>query len=209
MFTLSATGPVPVPTPAPLVITSPGTYSVAADGYDGNATPIEIRSSNVVLDGGNHTVDGSGRPGSCGIRIAGAGTLSNVVVRNIRLTNWETGIRAENRHRLRDRGVDGLPQPAGASSWTARAGRPGPEQHGSPPTTITGIVVQDSANTTVHANDVRRTGDGFEHPPLYDRWTSPPSPSWSPARPAPTISGNDLGGEYGSLDLAGVDVRPA
>jgi hypothetical protein len=36
----------------PLVITSPGTYSVTADGYDGNVTPIEIRSSNVVLDGG-------------------------------------------------------------------------------------------------------------------------------------------------------------
>ena len=109
MFTLSSTGPVPVPTPVPLVITSPGTYSVVADGYDGNATPIEIRSSNVVLDGGGHVVDGSGRAGSFGIRIGGAGTLSNVVVRNVRLTNWEAGIRADNLAGVRDRGVGDLP----------------------------------------------------------------------------------------------------
>ncbi len=198
MFTLSATGPMPVPTPAPLVITSPGTYSVVADGHDGNATPIEIRSSNVVLDGGNHTIDGSGRAGSCGILVGGAGTLSNVVVKNVRLTNWETGIRAD--------GITGSVIEASTISHNQEGivldGTRDVQVWNSTVTAndVTGIVVRDSRNTTVRGNDVRRTGDGIEiHlQTLMDLSTFAIQITRSTGT---VVSGNDLGGAYGSLDL--------
>ncbi|MEN6342135.1 MAG: carbohydrate-binding protein [Methanospirillum sp.] len=198
MFTVSSTAPVPVPTPAPLVITAPGTYSIAADGYDGNATPIEIRSSDVVLDGGGHIVDGTDRPGSCGIRIVGP--VSNVAVRNVRLTNWETGIRADAvtdsvietstvSHNHRGVVLDAAQDVrVGNCTITANDDR--------------GVAVQNSANTTVHANDVRRTGDGFTHYFSFidDLFTHAISVDGSTGT---EISGNDLGGEHGSLELGG------
>ncbi|MEN6517908.1 MAG: carbohydrate-binding protein [Methanospirillum sp.] len=198
MFTVSSTAPAPVPTPAPLVITAPGTYSIAADGYDGNATPIEIRSSNVVLDGGGHIVDGTDRPGSCGIRIVGP--LSNVAVRNVRLTNWETGIRA-------DAVTDSVIETSGISHNHRGIVLDAVQNVRVRNCTITanddrGVAVQDSANTTVHANDVRRTGDGFTHYFSFidDLSTHAISVDGSAGT---EISGNDLGGEHGSLEIGG------
>ncbi|WP_440951227.1 carbohydrate-binding protein [Methanosphaerula subterraneus] len=199
MFTLSTTAPVPVPTPAHLLITSPGTYSIAADGYDGNVTPIEIRSSDVILDGGGHVVDGSSRPGTCGIRIGGdAGPLSNIVVKNVRLTNWETGIRADTitssvieaseiSHNPQGIVLDNT-QDVQVRNNTITAND------------NTGIVVTNSGNTSVYGNDLQRTGDGFLHhfSSTMDLYTFAIVLNDSDGT---VISHNDLGGDYGSLNL--------
>ena len=196
MFTLSSTGPVPVPTPAPLVITSPGTYAVAADGYDGKATPIEIRSSNVVLDGGNHTVDGSRQRGSCGVRITGP--VSNVVVRNLRLTNWEAGIQVENATasaiedcEVEHNGVGVLLE--GARDVAVRGNRIAANDD-------LGLGVDRSANASLLENDVLKTGDGFDH--LVRFYEEESTFAVSVGRSAGTVvSGNEIDGEYGSLHL--------
>ena len=198
LFTVSSTGPVPAPTPARLVITSPGTYSIAADGYDGIATPIEIRSSNVVLDGGGHTIDGARRAGTSGILIDGAGTLSNVVVRNVRLVNWETGIQAD--------GVIGGVIEGSEIAYNRQgiALRNGQEivirNNAIRANDRTGIVVGDSQNATIRANKIVHTGEGFVHY-LYstmDLFTHAVAVSGSTGT---IIAGNDLSGDHGSLRL--------
>ena len=198
MFTVSSTGPVPVPTPARLVITSPGTYSIAAGGYDGIVTPIEIRSSNVILDGGGRTIDGARQAGTCGILIDGTGTLSNVVVRNIKLVNWETGIRAD--------GVTGGMIEGSEIAYN----RQGIALQNGQDIVIrnnairandrTGIVVGDSQNTTIRANNIVHTGQGFVHY-LYstmDLFTHAVAVSNSTGT---IIAGNDLNGDHGSLRI--------
>ncbi len=199
LFTASSTGPVPVPTPGPLVIESPGTYTIAADGFDGTATPIEIRASNVVLDGGDHTIDGTGGDGSCGILVGADGPLSDVVVRNLRLTNWETGIRAENvtGSVIEDCEVahnhDGIAL-VDARDVEVRDNLVVANEE-------TGIRVSGSEETTVRDNDVVRTGDGFDR---FVSWTMDESTfAIALGRSAGTVvSGNDLGGEYSSLVFA-------
>ena len=201
MFTVSSTAPVPVPTPAPLVITAPGTYSIAADGYNGRVTPIEIRSSNVVLDGGGHTIDGSDQPGTCGIRIVGGGgLLSNIVVRNVRLTNWETGLYAD--------GITGSVIEASEIAHNSQgviledAEDIQVKNNHVIANDITGITVMDSGNTTVHANDVLKTGDGFT---VYYYGGGYEDVYIFGARfvgsSGTRIANNDLGGNHASLYL--------
>ncbi len=198
MFTVSSSAPVPVPTPAPLVIASPGTYSVVADGFDGTVTPIEIRSSDVVLDGMGHTIDGSGRPGSCGIRMTGP--VSNVVVRNVRLVNWETGICAdavtdsaietsEISHNLQGialndtRGVEVLNNNLSFND-------------------VTGVAVTDAVNATLRANDVLRTGDAFSLSYYGGGFEEMYIHAIEVAGSTGTgIFDNDLGGDHGSINL--------
>lgn len=140
--------------------TSPGTYSVDADGYDGSVAPIEIRSSDVVLDGRGHTIDGSNQPGTCGIRIVGGGRLlSNIVVKNIRLTNGEAGIHA-----------DGITLSVMEDSQIAHNNR-GITMEDAQNVQVrnnhiiandfSGVTVTDSGNTFVHANNIKKMGDGF------------------------------------------------
>lgn len=77
-------------------IDEPGRYVLAADITDSGAdTCIRIRSSDVVLDGAGHTVDGVGAFGTAGVvvRPARGGPLSNVSVRNVTVTDWDDGIR--------------------------------------------------------------------------------------------------------------------
>ncbi len=198
MFTVSPTGPVPVPTPARLIITSPGTYSVGADGYDGRVTPIEIRSSNVVLDGGGHTIDGSSQPGTCGVRVIGP--VSNVVVRNVRLINWETGICAD--------AVTGSKIETSVIEHNSRGialnntGDVEVRNNNVSFNDITGIAVTDAVNATIRANDILRTGDafmlyyyggGFEEVYTYAVQVA--------GSPGTKISDNDLGGNHASLYL--------
>ena len=198
MFTISSSAPVPVPTPAPLIITSPGTYSIAADGYDGSTTPIEIRSSNVVLDGAGHTIDGTDQPGSSGIRITGP--VANIVVKNIHLTNWETGIsadavtdsmieRSEISHNFRGVALNGT------QDVEVRDSRIDAND-------VTGVAVKDSVNATVRANDISRTGDGFTvysgSGSFEDAYTFAVTVAGSDGT---RVSGNDLGGRFASLYL--------
>ncbi len=201
MFTISSTTPAPVPTPAPFIITSPGTYSITADGYDGRVTPIEIRSSNVVLDGGGHTIDGSDQPGSCGIRIVGNGaSLSNVVVRNIRLSNWETGIYADriSGSVIETSDIDHNSQGIileDAQSVQIRNNHINAND-------VRGVTVKDSGNVIVQGNEIRKTGDGFtvyyygggfEDVYIHAVYVTGSSGT--------EVSDNDLGGNHASLYL--------
>ena len=126
--------------------------------------------------------------------------LSNVVVRNLRLTNWETGIRAENATSSAIEGCDvehnGLGVVLeGTRDVAVRENRIVANDD-------LGVGVYRSANATVHANDISRTGDGFEHidSATMDLDTFAIVVSSSDGT---EISSNDLGGEFGSLDLAG------
>lgn len=77
-------------------ITRPGRYVLAGDVVDSDAsTCIRIRSSDVVLAGGGHRIDGVGTFGTAGIvvRAGGDDRLSNVTVRNVTATDWDDGVR--------------------------------------------------------------------------------------------------------------------
>ncbi len=71
------------------VVDEPGRYDLTADVDGGSGTCIAIRSSDVVLDGGDHTVAGSGS--GTGIRVAGGGT-ANVTVQNVDVSDWGVGV---------------------------------------------------------------------------------------------------------------------
>ncbi|PSQ08174.1 hypothetical protein BRC97_02080 [Halobacteriales archaeon QS_6_71_20] len=85
------------------VIDEPGRYEVGDDiDASGESVCLHVRASDVVLDGGGNTVSGAGAEGSVGVLVLN-GTLdarevgdplSNVTVRNLRVTGWDTGIQA-------------------------------------------------------------------------------------------------------------------
>ena len=79
-------------------LTEPGRYVLDRDLVDRNAsTCIAIRSSDVVLDGTGHRIDGRGTFGTAGIVVGSTGpgteTLSNVTVRDVTVTGWDDGVR--------------------------------------------------------------------------------------------------------------------
>lgn len=80
-----------------VVIKSPGYYELAEDII--NCTTkhcITITASDVVLDGAGHTIDGGDANASIerfGIYVKNSSTaLSNVTVKNLNVTGWNTGI---------------------------------------------------------------------------------------------------------------------
>lgn len=78
-------------------IDSSGTYELGTDIANAGASPcIEITASDVVLDGGGHAVDGTSATDSVGISVAasGGGTVTNVTVRGVTLTDWAQGVSA-------------------------------------------------------------------------------------------------------------------
>lgn len=92
-------------------ITEPGEYTLTGDIERGNGTRIsgtciEIRASDVVLDGDGHTVDGWGISDTTGIGVAGDGTLRNVTVKNLTLTDWNRGVSFSNVRNARVRNVE-------------------------------------------------------------------------------------------------------
>ncbi len=78
------------------VITKPGTYYVTRDLVNVRCPiAIDVRCSNVAIVGNNHLIDGIDSSSSTGIRVgstSGGTYLSNVQVRNLRLTDWGTGL---------------------------------------------------------------------------------------------------------------------
>lgn len=76
------------------VIDKGGDYKVTQDiSNDSIETCIDIRASNVDLDGQGHLVDGGTiDAGSVGVSVNASGALSNVTVRNITVTGWDDGI---------------------------------------------------------------------------------------------------------------------
>ena len=94
LASLAMTGAVSAATPitGPVVITVPGDYYLA-NNIIGSAVGIIIAVPNVVLDGKGKTVDGVDGTSSVGIRIYNSGmTLFNVVVKNVVVSDWGTGV---------------------------------------------------------------------------------------------------------------------
>ncbi len=84
----------PIPITGPTVITSPGQYYIAA-GVTNSTAPvyIEVQASNVYIDGKGKVIDGSDSANSIGIKIYNSAmSLVNVVVKNVVLNDWGTGL---------------------------------------------------------------------------------------------------------------------
>lgn len=85
-------------------ITEPGEYRLVGDienGGDDNFTYISgscirIESSDVVLEGNGHAVDGFGVSDTTAITVGGAGAVENVTVRNLETGDWNRGIYMAN-----------------------------------------------------------------------------------------------------------------
>lgn len=95
-----------VPVTGPTVIAVPGTYELGADitGAGENAA-IEIRASDVVLEGNGHTILGSGRELPAILVQGGSGAPADrVELRNLTLQGWQYGVHAiEVSHLVVDR----------------------------------------------------------------------------------------------------------
>ncbi|MDH7510897.1 MAG: NosD domain-containing protein [Methanolinea sp.] len=93
---LLASGPAgaAIPITGPTVITEPGSYYLANDIKDcTEPIAILIQCSNVVLDGKGKTIDGMDKTESYGIQIYNAAmTLVNIIIRNVVLSDWDSGI---------------------------------------------------------------------------------------------------------------------
>jgi len=82
-------------------ITKPGVYTLSKNLM--NSVPpfisgscIEVRSSDVVLDGAGHRVDGIGVSDTTGVVVAAKTTVRNVTVENLTLTDWNRGVYFRN-----------------------------------------------------------------------------------------------------------------
>lgn len=75
-------------------ISIPGNYTLTGDIIESVVLQcIKITSSDVILDGSGHTIDGIGTMGSFGIVVHNSTeSLKNVTVRNFTVTDWEHGI---------------------------------------------------------------------------------------------------------------------
>jgi parallel beta-helix repeat protein len=72
-------------------ISSPGEY-VLTTSINNATTCINITSSDVTLDGAGYTINGRGTGGS-GVFVSNSSiTLTNVTVKNLKVTNWSDGI---------------------------------------------------------------------------------------------------------------------
>ena len=79
------------------VITDPGTYQVLGDiqGTPG-ITCINIQSSDVIIEGNGHTLNGTTGNENGVYASASPARISNVTVKNLTLSNWGMGIIYEN-----------------------------------------------------------------------------------------------------------------
>jgi len=94
LFLVASAGAKPVPITGPVVITEPGQYYLANNILDSTEPVcILVQTSNVVIDGRGKTIDGTDAPDSIGIRVYNAAmTLVNVVIKNIKVNDWNIGI---------------------------------------------------------------------------------------------------------------------
>ena len=86
-----------VPVTGPVVITAPGTYQLGGEisGAGANAA-IEIRASDVVLEGNGYAIVGGGADERAGILVQGSpgAPADRVQVRNLSLRGWQYGVHA-------------------------------------------------------------------------------------------------------------------
>ncbi|MCX6688635.1 MAG: PEGA domain-containing protein [Methanoregula sp.] len=83
-----------IPLTGPTTITAPGYYVLQNDILNSQEpTCIKITASDVTLDGNGHIIDGMKSVDSTGILLNPAGdTMSNVVIKNVVLREWQSGI---------------------------------------------------------------------------------------------------------------------
>ncbi len=135
----------PVPTPpanvraitGPIVITEPGYYLLQNDIVGTDAlVAIDIRSSDVIVNGNGHTISGNGLFNTYGVSAYhGDGPLSNVLITNLAIENFYYGCSFWNTHKGR---IDGV---------TVRR-------------TAYGILLQSSTGNQVHACEVTDNRQG-------------------------------------------------
>lgn len=135
--------PVPTPPPnvrsitGPIVITEPGYYLLQNDISGTDAlVAIDIRSSDVVVNGNGHTISGNGLFNTYGVSAYYRdGSLSNVVVTNLEIESFYYG----------------------CSFWNTHGGRiDGVKVHD----TAYGILLQSSTKNLVHACEVTDNRQG-------------------------------------------------
>ncbi len=84
-------------TTLPIVITAPGTYTLDRDYQNLAGTiAIDVRCSDVVIDGAGHLLDGVDGANSVGVQVRGSAALSGVTVKNLRVTDWWKGVSFSN-----------------------------------------------------------------------------------------------------------------
>ncbi len=78
-------------------INSPGYYELVSD-LSSSSTCIQIRVSDVVLEGNGHLINGTDVSGSYGVYIYRnpSQTLTNITVKNLRVSNFDRGIYVRN-----------------------------------------------------------------------------------------------------------------
>ena len=79
---------------APAVIDTPGRYLLTNDLVNSTAgTAIQITASDVILDGGGHTLSGSDNDNTGGIFCSNdTVVLTNITISNLTLSHWDLGI---------------------------------------------------------------------------------------------------------------------
>jgi parallel beta-helix repeat protein len=93
MFVVPVVSAGPVQITGPTVISSPGSYVLTKNISVNQSPAIRIQCSNVVLDGNGYTIDGVDGSGSFGILVTkNSGSLSDVTVKNVCLTDWYDGL---------------------------------------------------------------------------------------------------------------------
>ncbi len=78
-----------------LVISAPGRYTLDHDFISFGSIGVLINSSDVVLDGMGHSIEGTDATGSTGVVVGGISPeprVVNVTVRNLTVRHWNSGI---------------------------------------------------------------------------------------------------------------------
>lgn len=144
-------------------LTEPGAYVLTADVTDSETgTCIRIHSDDVVLDGAGHTIDGVGAFGSAGVVVEprGDGSLTNVTVRNVTVTDWDDGVRYV---RVLDGSVAGTTTANNRVGLTLLNARNNTlADNVARSNRLRGIALfEESANNTLSNNTVRANGFGI------------------------------------------------
>ena len=96
-----------IPVNGTVVITEPGTYVLQADMTGSGALIcIDIQSSDVIFDGNGHTISDVNMGNSTGIQVSNADlSVSNVTIKNVRLSNFYIGIELQKAQNSTIQGV--------------------------------------------------------------------------------------------------------
>ena len=92
-------------------IDDPGQYVLTRDLRNvDDRVCLQVRASDVTLDGDGHRIDGVDDADSVGVAVGGGDAIENVTVRDVGLSDWDAGLRASARggESVTDVTVDGV-----------------------------------------------------------------------------------------------------